>query len=137
MTRGGRIRQLMDENRIDAQELADAVGVNRSYIYQLLKDKIKNPSYEVMNGLAKKLGVSKEFIEEGIDEEIIYYDDPNILNRLPKDLQEFVLAEGNEPYLIVAKHLSAYDLTKLTPREMQFLIDWLKMAIEKNNSNSN
>jgi transcriptional regulator with XRE-family HTH domain len=133
MTRGGRIKQLMDENRVDAQELADAIGRNRSYIYQLLKDEIKNPSYEVMNGIAKKFNVGTEFIENGIDEEIIYYNEPDILERLPKDLQEFVSKEENTPYLIVAKQLSAYDLAKLTEREMQFLIDWLKTAIEKNN----
>jgi transcriptional regulator with XRE-family HTH domain len=132
MTRGQRIKDLMDENRVDAQELADAIGKNRSYIYQLLKDEIKKPSYEVMNSLAKKFGVTAEYIESGIDEEIIRYDEPEILGRLPKDLQEFVLKEENAPYLIVAKQLSAYDLEKLSDREMQFLIDWLKMAIDKN-----
>jgi transcriptional regulator with XRE-family HTH domain len=132
MTRGQRIKDLMDENRVDTQELADAIGKNRSYIYQLLKDEIKKPSYEVMNSLAKKFGVTAEYIESGIDEEIIRYDEPEILGRLPKDLQEFVLKEENAPYLIVAKQLSAYDLEKLTDREMQFLIDWLKMAIDKN-----
>jgi transcriptional regulator with XRE-family HTH domain len=132
MTRGQRIKDLMDENRVDTQELADAIGKNRSYIYQLLKDEIKKPSYEVMNSLAKKFGVTAEYIESGIDEEIIRYDEPEILGRLPKDLQEFVLKEENAPYLIVAKQLSAYDLEKLSDREMQFLIDWLKMAIDKN-----
>lgn len=51
--------------------------------------------------------------------------------KLPKDLQEFVVKEENVPYLIVAKQLEAYDLSKLTETEMKFLIDWLKMAIEK------
>jgi transcriptional regulator with XRE-family HTH domain len=130
MTRGDRIKQLMEEHRLDAQELADAIGKNRSYIYQLLKDEIKKPSYEVMNGLAKKFGVSEEYIESGIDEEVIRYDEPDIFKKLPKDLQEFVLKEESAPYLIVAKQLSAYDLSKVGEREMQFLIDWLKLAIK-------
>jgi transcriptional regulator with XRE-family HTH domain len=133
MTRGERLKSLMDEHRLDAQELADAIGKNRSYIYQLLKDEIKKPSYEVMSALAKKFGVTEEFIESGIDEEVIYYTDPEILGKLPKDLQEFVLKEESTPYLIVAKQLYAYDLSRITEREMQLLIDWLKMAIEKNN----
>jgi transcriptional regulator with XRE-family HTH domain len=131
MTRGQRIKQLMDENEIDAQELANAIGKQRSYIYELIKDRIKNPSYDVMKGIASKFGVSEEFIENGIDEEIIYYDDPDILKHLPNDLKEFVINEESTPYLTVAKMLEGYDLKKITPFQMNVLIEWLRDAIKE------
>jgi transcriptional regulator with XRE-family HTH domain len=131
MTRGERIKQLMDEHKVDAQELADAIGKQRSYIYELIKNRIKNPSYEVMKGIATKFNVSEEFIESGIDEEVIYYDDPDILKHLPKDLQDFVIKEESTPYLTVAKMLEGYDLKKMSTFQMNVLIEWLRDAIKE------
>ena len=56
------------------------------------------------------------------DEEVIFYDEPNVLEKLPKDLQEFVVKEENVPYLIVAKQQRTTCLCKLTETEMKFLI---------------
>jgi transcriptional regulator with XRE-family HTH domain len=109
--------------------LAKDIGISRSYVGDYESGR-RYPKYDMLAKIAEACNVTLSFFGEE-DTENIYYDDPNILNRLPKDLQEFVVKEESTPYLIVAKQLSAYDLSKLTEREMKFLIDWLKMAIEK------
>jgi transcriptional regulator with XRE-family HTH domain len=109
--------------------LANDIGIARSSIGDFESGR-KYPKYDYLAKIADACGVNLSFFGEE-ETEKISYDDPNIFNRLPQDLQEFVLHEESKPYLVVAKQLSAYDLEKLTEREMQFLIDWLKMAIEK------
>lgn len=110
------------------QMLADDIGTSRSYIGDVETGRIY-PGYKNLKKIAEACEVPLEFFNG--DTENIYYNDPNIFPHLPQDLQEFVSKEENTPYLVVAKQLSAYDLSKLTEREMKFLIDWLKMAIKK------
>jgi transcriptional regulator with XRE-family HTH domain len=116
------------EGKYTQEMLANDVGVSRSYIGDYESGR-RYPKYDVLAKIAEACGVHLSFFGEEMG--IVSYDNPNIFNRLPEDLQEFVAAEKNKPYLMVAKQLEAYDLSKLTEIEMKFLIDWLKMAIEK------
>lgn len=141
LTRGERIKQLMDDNRIDAQELADAIGKKRSYIYELIKGNIKKPSYEVMKGIADKFGVTEEYIETGIETlDRIYYTEPAIFDKLPEDLKEFVANEENTPFIVFAKQLTRYDIDKMLENikdtDLKFLLDGLRKGIEKNKKDS-
>jgi transcriptional regulator with XRE-family HTH domain len=114
--------------------LANDIGVSRGYIGDIETGRVY-PGFKNLKKIAEACGVSLSFFERTeYDEERIYYNEPAIYEKLPDDLKEFVANEKNTPYLIVAKQLSAYDLSKITEREMQFLIDWLKMAIEKRNT---
>lgn len=127
---GKKLLKLRNEKGLSLRELGKAVNLSHSYIDAIEKGKT-NPSIPSLKLLADYFGVDVAYFLAKEDEEVIFYDEPNVLEKLPKDLQEFVVKEENVPYLIVAKQLEAYDLSKLTETEMKFLIDWLKMAIEK------
>jgi transcriptional regulator with XRE-family HTH domain len=111
------------------QMLASDIGSSRSYIGDIETGRIY-PGYKNLTKIAEACEVPLEFFN-GVTENI-YYNDPNIFPHLPQDLQEFVAKEESTPYLVVAKQLSAYDLTKLTETELKFLVDWLKTAINNN-----
>ena len=111
--------------------LATDIGIARSSIGDFESGR-KYPKYDYLAKIAEVCGVNLSFFGEV--EEVISYDEPNIFNRLPKDLQDFVVAEESVPYIVLAKQLSVYDLSKLTEIELKFLVDWLKAAIEKNNN---
>jgi transcriptional regulator with XRE-family HTH domain len=127
---GKKLLKLRTEKGLSLRDLGKEVHLSHSYIDAIEKG-TTNPSIPSLKLIANYFGVDVAYFLSENDEEVIFYNEPDILARLPKDLQEFVLAEESTPYLVVAKQLAAYDLAKLTEREMKFLIDWLKMAIEK------
>jgi transcriptional regulator with XRE-family HTH domain len=129
---GKKLLKLRTEKELSLRELGKAVNLSHSYIDAIEKG-TANPSIPSLKLIAKYFGIDVAYFLSENDEEVIFYNEPDILARLPKDLQDFVIAEESTPYLIVAKQLAAYDLAKLTEREMKFLIDWLKMAIDKKN----
>jgi transcriptional regulator with XRE-family HTH domain len=127
---GKKLLKLRNEKGLSLRELGKAVNLSHSYIDAIEKG-TTNPSLPSLKLIADYFGVDVAYFLANDDEEVIFYNEPDILGRLPEDLKEFVLNEENTPYLIIAKQLAAYDLKKLTEREMKFLIDWLKIAIDK------
>jgi transcriptional regulator with XRE-family HTH domain len=127
---GKKLLKLRTEKRLSLRELGKRVNLSHSYIDAIEKS-TTNPSIPSLKLIADFFGVDVAYFLSEDDEEVIFYNEPDILSKLPKDLQEFVVKEESTPYLVVAKQLSAYDLSKLTEIEMKFLIDWLKMAIDK------
>ena len=129
-----RLKILREERNMTVKELGEAVGTSGATISRY-ETGVHEPKSKMVQRLAEYFNVSPAWLMgadiDRYNEDIIRYDNPNILNKLPKDLQDFVVKEENVPYLIIAKQLEAYDLSKLTETEMKFLIDWLKMAIEK------
>jgi transcriptional regulator with XRE-family HTH domain len=122
----------MDENKIDVKEMATAADISTSYLYNILSDRISNPSINTLKLIARKLDVSLDYLEDGIDEEKVYLDEPNIFNHLPRDLQEFITKEENTPYLILAKQLSHYDPNKITETDIQFLVGYIRTILLNN-----
>jgi transcriptional regulator with XRE-family HTH domain len=127
---GKKLLKLRTEKGLSLRELGKRVNLSHSYIDAIEKS-TTNPSIPSLKLIADFFGVDVAYFLSEDDEEVIFYNEPDILSKLPKDLQEFVAKEESTPYLVVAKQLSAYDLSKLTEIEMKFLIDWLKMAIDK------
>jgi transcriptional regulator with XRE-family HTH domain len=127
---GIKLNELRKEKGLSLRELAEKINLSHSYIDAIEKNKT-NPSIPSLKLIADFFGVELTYFLSDEDEEVIFYDNPNILERLPKDLQDFVIKEENTPYLIVAKQLAAYDLSKLSETEMKFLVEWLKNAINK------
>lgn len=138
MSRGVRIKELMEKYNIDVKELADYISKSDQYIYQILKDKIDNPSVKALNLIAKKFGVTLDYLENGTTDRIAYQE-PEICNRLPRDLQEFVAKEENTAFITFAKQLSRYDIDELLRNiddaDMKFLLTGLKIYIEQHKSN--
>jgi transcriptional regulator with XRE-family HTH domain len=131
MTRGEKIKLLMTKNKMSVKELAEKIDIADSYLYKIINDKIKKPDDEIFHKMARAFNCTiEEILTNDVDEERIYYDDPNIFKHLPPDLQEFVVKEESTPYLTVAKMLEGYNLDKITPFQMNVLIEWLRDAIK-------
>jgi transcriptional regulator with XRE-family HTH domain len=142
MTRGQRIEDLMlrTSPRMDVKELADAAEVSPQYIYDLLKDKAKNPSVKIISSIARKLDVTIDYLENGTETtDRVYYTEPAIFEKLPDDLKDFVVHEDSTPYITFAKQLTRYDIEEMLKNikdsDMKFLLDGLRMGIEKNKKN--
>jgi transcriptional regulator with XRE-family HTH domain len=129
---GKKLTKLRNEKGLSLRELGEKVNLSHSYIDAIEKNKT-NPSIPSLKLIADYFGVDVAYFLSDENEEVIFYSEPSIFDKLPEDLKDFVVKEENTPYLVVAKQLAAYDLDKLTDREMKFLVDWLKMAKEKIN----
>lgn len=62
-----RIAKLRREREESLQDVADKVGVTKTHIWELERGKTKNPSLNVIRGLADHFGVSVSFL---VDEDI-------------------------------------------------------------------
>lgn len=58
MSFGARIAALRRDARQSLQDVADAVGVTKTHIWELEKGRTANPSLAVIRGLAEHFGVS-------------------------------------------------------------------------------
>lgn len=62
MSLGARLAELRLKKRKSLQEVADAVGVSKTHIWQMEKGKSENPSTELLKKLAEYFNVSVEFM---------------------------------------------------------------------------
>lgn len=133
-----RLRQLRTDKNMSVKELGELCGTSGATISRY-ETGVHEPKSNMVKKLAEIFDISPAWLMganvEKKGQDIISYDDPNIFSHLPKDLKDFVSNSKNTPYLIMAKNIAAYDLSKLTENEMRFFIDWLKMAIKETNNN--
>lgn len=54
---GQRLRRLRENRKLSVRELADAVGVSRSFVYQLERGEVA-PSYSTLRGISRALGTT-------------------------------------------------------------------------------
>lgn len=65
---GARIAELRREAKESLQQVADAVGVTKTHIWELERGRTENPSLTVIRGLADHFGVSiASLVGEDID----------------------------------------------------------------------
>jgi transcriptional regulator with XRE-family HTH domain len=57
MTLAWKIKDLRAQRGMSQNELADAIGVDRSYVSHIESGRIRQPSADVLKGLARALGV--------------------------------------------------------------------------------
>lgn len=67
---GIRLRRLREAKNLTLQQVADAVGCTRSYIWELEKRHGQRPSAERVYLLAKLLGVTVEYLMEDSPHEV-------------------------------------------------------------------
>jgi transcriptional regulator with XRE-family HTH domain len=57
MTLAWKVKDLRTQRGMSQNELADAIGVDRSYVSHIESGRIRQPSADVLKGLARALGV--------------------------------------------------------------------------------
>jgi transcriptional regulator with XRE-family HTH domain len=85
MSLGAKIKSLRTQHKLSLQEVADAVGASKAHIWDLERGASKNPSMELLMGLAKTFKISvAELIGEPSASDVI----PPDLVALYHDLKE-------------------------------------------------
>lgn len=82
---GMRLKSLRDKTGESLQQVADAVGVSKAHVWELEKERSANPSFDLVQRLAKHFGVSVDVLvgdgEEPASEDLE-------ISRMHRDLQE-------------------------------------------------
>src|SRR3954469_21226689 len=68
---GEKVKQLRAERNLTQPQLAEAIGIEQSYLSKLENDK-SVPSADIFSGILKALTINVAAFLEGIDEKIIY-----------------------------------------------------------------
>ncbi len=63
-TLGDKVRDLRKKKGLTLEELANAIGSGKSYIWELENKGVKRPSAEKLNEIAKILGVTPEYLTD-------------------------------------------------------------------------
>lgn len=63
-TIGERVWWIMSEKRLRPTDLANQIGINKQYLYDIKASKIKNPSYSILMKF-KEVGVSPDWLMTG------------------------------------------------------------------------
>lgn len=63
-----KLRDIRKSKNISQKQLAQQIGVTQAYICSLECGKRKNPSLEVIRGIARELGVSPVYVLEALEE---------------------------------------------------------------------
>lgn len=69
-----KIRKRMKEIGINARELAEKAGVGKSFVYDILNGKSKNPTSKKLNSISKELGISISYLISLSPDSIDHYD---------------------------------------------------------------
>lgn len=84
MFAGDRLKEARVRNKKSLQQLADAVGASKAHVWELETGRAKNPSMELVDAIAKALGVSVSFL---VDENPPADGDPPDVVRMYRDLK--------------------------------------------------
>ena len=62
MSLGARLKELRIKKKQSLQDVADAVGASKAHIWEIERGGSKNPSMDLLTGLAKHFGVSVAYL---------------------------------------------------------------------------
>lgn len=129
-----RLKMLREERNMSVKELGETVGTSGATISRY-ETGVHEPKSRMVQKLADYFKVNPSWlmgadVDKYSNEDVLYYDDPRIFNHLSDKLKDFVIKEENTPYLVLAEKY----LSKLSDKELQFVVKWLETAIEENNN---
>ena len=100
MSIGSKIKHLLSLREMSQAELVRQSGISKATVSDLINDKQKNTSLELVTRLAKALRVSPAYF---LDENAVtpFEAVPN----LPEEIRQFILQEENMDYLVLAHRI--------------------------------
>lgn len=105
MSIGKKIKHLLSLREMSQADLVRQTAISKATISDLINDKQKNTSLELVKRIAKALRVSP-----------LYFLDENAVTpfeaipSLPQEIRQFILNEENMDYLVLAHKIKAMDL---------------------------
>ena len=118
---GNRIKNRRKELKMNADELAQRIGKDRSTIYRYEKGDIENLPIDLLEPLAKALETTPQHLM-GWDHEQI-----DALSEIEKDKNEYIDAMEQEMKLLMEE----FGELQLTKEEMQEVFDYAKYIKSK------
>jgi len=116
---GKRIRQARQARGVTGAQLADMIGVSANYISELERGIKKNPSMQVVSGMAEVLHYPVDYFF-GVQEQ-------RIRQFIPADLSGYVAESILRPY-----GARSHDLNELSDHEvMDALVEYLRQRKDK------
>ncbi len=116
-----RIRKLREELKLNQEEFANALGLNRNFI-SLIEVGKRNPSGRTISSICDRFNVNEEWMQYGTGD-IFREDEPTIMQQLQK---EFNLDDFS--YSLV------YEYLKLSDNQKKAVQDFFYKVIKKRNS---
>ncbi|CUB41949.1 MULTISPECIES: helix-turn-helix domain-containing protein [Bacillus] len=114
---GRNIAKLRKQKKLTLRQLADATGVTQGYLSKLeAGDKIKKPSYEKLNAIAKYFNVDVSYFATDEDE----------LNRMSQEEKELVFTRNLTLDAIKKANIIDNEGNKITEDEREFMLNALK-----------
>jgi transcriptional regulator with XRE-family HTH domain len=117
---GQRIRQARQSRNVTAAQLAERIGVSANYISELERGIKKNPSMNVISGMADVLGLPVDYFF-GVNTE------RRIQQYIPRDLSSYVQETILQPYGAASDRLEEVDDLQL----MEAFVDYLRTMKQK------
>ncbi|MDU0814586.1 helix-turn-helix domain-containing protein [Bacillus siamensis] len=114
---GRNIAKLRKQKKLTLRQLADATGVTQGYLSKLeAGDKIKKPSYEKLNTIAKYFNVDVSYFATDEDE----------LNKMSEEEKELVFTRNLTLDVIKKADIIDNEGNKITEDEREFMLNALK-----------
>ncbi|WP_432681631.1 helix-turn-helix domain-containing protein [Bacillus velezensis] len=114
---GRNIAKLRKQKKLTLRQLADATGVTQGYLSKLeAGDKIKKPSYEKLNVIAKYFNVDVSYFATDEDE----------LNKMSDEEKELVFARNLTLDVIKKANIIDNEGNIITEDEREFMLNALK-----------
>jgi len=117
---GERLRTLREERGLSRQDVENATGYSRHYLYKVETER-QHPSFKYLTELAKFYGLSMDELFASTDE-LRKIRLAELAERFPPDVQEYLLQEGSEDYVLLAKELADAEIPPDFIRDMVDLI---------------
>ncbi|MGZ4134516.1 MAG: helix-turn-helix domain-containing protein [Tumebacillaceae bacterium] len=122
---GQRIRQARQSRNVTGAQLAEKIGVSANYISELERGIKKNPSMNVISGMAEVLGYPVDYFF-GVTRE------KRIQQYIPRDLSSYVHETILQPYGTATNRLDEVDDLQL----MEAFVDYLRTMKQKGTDKS-
>jgi len=105
MSIGKKIKHLLSLREMNQAELVRQTGISKATISDLINDKQKTTSLELVNRIAKALRVPPSYF---LDENAVTPFEA--VPDLPEEVRRFILNEENMDYLVLAHKIKTMDL---------------------------
>lgn len=119
---GERVRQRREQEGLSQAELADKVGISRTYLSEIERGRATNLSWKIVESLANELGLSVES-EPEVEEH---------LENLPDGLEEFAKSRNLPPQdILMLAQLKFRGKQPTTPAMWELLYRAIEVATKK------
>ena len=105
MSIANKIKHLLAVRELNQADLARQSGVSKATISDLINNKQKNTSLELINRIAKALRVSPAYF---LDENAVTPFE--VVTDLPENIRQFILNNENMDYLVLAHKIKTMEL---------------------------